>query len=434
MPAPSVLPGRANQRINRVSRLLFHWRAADLSLTPITGEAPTFVRATGGGMVADANGRLHDVAQYQPRFEMVDLDGDGVRETPGAVLEQQRTNRCLQSQDFGTAPWGLFSGTPTRVAAALVLGDLVLDLLGDDDAVVDETYFQDITVVGDGIKSFSFYVKAGTSQPAGGSLVKWRDTTVGDRLEATITWSAGVPSVTLGGVGTYLGSVALGSGAYRLLFETLAITAADINRLMVVPAKVPAETGTLYIGGVQAEDATFPSSYIKTTSAAATRNNDDTNYVIAFGQRDLTIWADAYVVEWLDRASVGADNIILCMLRDAAPNNYLALYRKAGMYEFLVSHKGAGSGAQNFAAALPAATRRLKVLVQYDHAGKTIRLDPGTGILGAAAAITDAHNANFTTLHLGGAQAASERATGLRVLALKVAAGLFTAAQMEEMF
>jgi hypothetical protein len=104
--APNTLPARAFQRTTRTSRLLFHWRAADYSLTPVTGETPTFVRASLGGYVRDALGLYRGAPQYAPRFESVGLSAvTGLYEVPGLLLEQTRTNILTYSRDCSNAAW-----------------------------------------------------------------------------------------------------------------------------------------------------------------------------------------------------------------------------------------------------------------------------------------------------------------------------------------
>lgn len=189
------------------------------------------------------------------------------------LIEGQRTNLVLRSENFGTT-WTA-NGSPTRSAAAHTASGVTLDLIGDDDAGAAESYSQNITFTGDAVKAVSVHMRAGTSPSASGNMVRLRDNTAAaDRLLATITWSGGVPSVVMS-TGTHLGTVLLAGGVYRFLFQSTSVTAANTNTLYCYGATTNVTTtGNVYAGGVQAENAPVPSSYIPTTSATVTRSAD----------------------------------------------------------------------------------------------------------------------------------------------------------------
>jgi hypothetical protein len=54
-------------------RSLFHWRASDLSLDSVTGQADTFTRAsTGSALAENEDGlRIYTAVHSQPRFHRV---------------------------------------------------------------------------------------------------------------------------------------------------------------------------------------------------------------------------------------------------------------------------------------------------------------------------------------------------------------------------
>jgi hypothetical protein len=90
MVAPSVLPGRAFQRVDRVSRCLVHWRASDLSINPLSGQVASFARASLAGSSQDQLGGLRKTVHSQPRFGFLDEDADGLYESPHLLLERSR--------------------------------------------------------------------------------------------------------------------------------------------------------------------------------------------------------------------------------------------------------------------------------------------------------------------------------------------------------
>ena len=254
------------------------WQRFEVSQTGVAGTSNPGIRIVTNADAVNARGAQVEIGSSAKSYlatttVAVGAYRDGNFESIGgeraALIEPAGKNLALQSEDFGTT-WTT-AGTPTRTAAAHTAAGVTLDLLGDDDGAAVEEYQQVVTFTGNAVKAISVYVKEGTDPPAAGSIVALRDTSAAaDRLSATYTWVAAVPSV-VAATGSYLGSQALKDGVYRLFFATTAVTAGNTNRIDVRPAGTSAETGNVYVGGVQAEDAPAPTSYIKTTTATVAR-------------------------------------------------------------------------------------------------------------------------------------------------------------------
>lgn len=285
---PTLFPTRAFRRTKeRASGLLLALGVDDLSSSLVTGQTLSLARAS-GRTVFDSTGRLCTLAHSQ-------LGWSSVYNTTGAVWEpvlmsdRAATNLCLQSENFGTT-W-VAIGTPTRTAAAASCGDLALDLIGDDAAGTLEGYSQVITFTTNATKAVSLFIKQGTSTS---SVIRVRDTTASaNRLLATVTWASGVPSVAMT-TGTNLGAVPCANGVYRLLFQTSSVTVANTNQIEVYPATTSAlavaNTGTLYVGGVQAQNWAWPQAYIKTTTTTATTVSDQFTTTFAAAPQDFTAY------------------------------------------------------------------------------------------------------------------------------------------------
>jgi hypothetical protein len=404
---------------------LFAWRARDESLTAMTGEAATFDRASSGTLF-DANGELVTVGNDLPRWNVVANSVTGLGE-PTLLIERGRTNICLQSEDFGTT-WAAV-GTPTRTPAALTIGDLVLDLIGDDAAGTLEGYSQDIPFTGDALKAVSLVLAAGTSTS---TVVRLRDTTAGaDRLLATITWAAGVPTVAMT-TGEKAGEpVALASGGYRVGFQTTSVTAANTNSLQVYPATdaalAVANTGTVYAGGVQAEDAPFPSSYLKTTTATVTRNGDSLTYPALWPLQDNETW---YVrlarPQWADLTTWGQDSYVAG--RGTSPPR-ITVYWTSGL---LVVELYDGTTGVNITAAMPGGTGGfIEFAAQWADVGTAgkVRIDTGAGY-GGYSATTGGFVNPTPTLVVGDAPNASGNQLSSGLTHVVIASGLQTLATM----
>ena len=192
------------------------------------------------------------------------------------LLEGARTNLCLQSEDFQTT-W-IAVGSPTQGTEHTAAG-LTLDLIGDDDGAALEYYYQDISFTASAVRSVSIFMKAGTAVDC---VVRLGDQDAAvNRLLAKISWSGGVPTVAMTtGVDLWAAGTSqlLKDGVYHFKFQTTSIVHTNRNRLYVYPATDEAldvtDTGTVYAGGVQAEDSLAPSSYIPTTTATVARAKD----------------------------------------------------------------------------------------------------------------------------------------------------------------
>lgn len=352
------------------------------------------------------------------------------------LLEGASTNLVLQSENFGTT-WTAI-GTPTRTAAAVpasVMG-VALDLIGDDDATALEGYFQPVTFTADGVKALSLCVKQGTSTS---SLVQLYDNTAAtSRMSAVLTWSSGVPSLAMTG-GTYYGAESLANGVYRLWFATAAVTAANVNRVYVYPATTlagaVANTGDIYAGGVQAENSTFPTSYIPTTTGTVTRGADSYSVPFTTPPQAMTLYTK--FVERGTATAAGNRRILqVGTITGSASDRDLQLRAVTGnVYQFIHENSDGSSPVSASAVALPAFgdTVELRAILNADG---SVQL--GQSINGAAEVTTTTSAAkalpatwSAQTLFLACSSAAGANAGFAAFLVpYKVALGVQTMDQM----
>jgi hypothetical protein len=288
---------------------------------PLDLEAPTFTRADGTtcATLIGPDGLRSKVPANRYRVEWMDLDKDGVFETPVLLIENTSQNLCLQSENFGTT-W-VNDNTTTRVAAAKTCGVTNLDLLGDTSATLVCDFRQDIAAGITARTALSMDVAQGSSVS---SQIALYDVTAANYIGiGVLTWAAGLPVLTpnngLAGTMAALGYDRLGNGVFRL-YWLLTNTAAHTIRVIVCPATDPAFTvasqGTLYCGGVQVEPD-FPTSYIPTTTVAVTRAADTITFPVGFGPGGL--W---YYVDMLEAGGLSAAG-----LRPIATIGTLATWR-----------------------------------------------------------------------------------------------------------
>lgn len=270
---------------------------------PVTvdGVLGTFARA-GKKTAVDCNGRVYTVPYGVPAHYHLYSAALSTWVPVGPLLERAGTNLVTSSEDHTGTGWSAI-GTPTRVANARRCGAVTLELIGDDAAGTLEGYSQTVAFTGDGTKGYTVFISQGSSAS---SVLRVRDTDASaDRLLCVITWSAGAPVLTFTAgaailtVGERLQD-ADGNRVYRLWLAPTGVVAANTNVLQVYPATDSAlavtGTGTLYIGGHMAEnDATAalrPSSYIPTTTLAASRVIDSLTFPWLRTPVDMTAYLD----------------------------------------------------------------------------------------------------------------------------------------------
>lgn len=305
----------------------------------------------------------------------------------GYLSEGARTNLCQRGEDF-TAVW-TDVGTPTLTAGTTTNGALSLSTVGDDSAAALEGKIQTITFTGDAVKAISLYVKKGTSTS---SVVRVRDTSApADRLLAAITWSGTTPVVTmttgtdLTGTPEQHGS----SGIYRLMFATSSVTAANTNSLQIYPATDAAlsvgNVGTIEVGGVQAEDAAFPSTLIRTPgSATVTRNADVWANAVITGMETVgTVMAEA---QTYSPDSVAANNILVAFAAGAV-GSPLFISGPVTM-DRIAMNDGATTVTKSGIAALNTGMRRVAAAWESDMAITGSGATVATGVFDGAMANT----------------------------------------------
>jgi hypothetical protein len=187
------------------------------------------------------------------------------------LLEPQRTNLCIRSEEFDTWTSAGASGTTvTANAIAAPDGTTTADLLTAGSTTARRE--RSVTFTGDGEKCVAVYLKAGTS--ARSSLAIHDTTASVNRVVIRVDWAGTLPSVAVSaGTGTVYPTEALANGWYRVLFSAAGVVAAQSNVIRVFPDALNG-TGTVYAWGAQAENAVVPSSYIKTEATTVTRSAD----------------------------------------------------------------------------------------------------------------------------------------------------------------
>lgn len=281
----------------------------------------TFSRATTGYRY-NQSGVLESMAINAPRFDY----NPATLEPRGLLLEEQRTNICLQSEDLSVSTaWqdpatASFAISTNQIAAPnnAVTADLFLNTTT---AVNRHTMNQGVNVANRGATyAWSFYVKAyaSTTTPVYLTAYLCNSFQGADRVGININPVNGVinGAAAVAGLASFVSSSSqsVGNGWYRItLVGSIGGTGAATIRMAFGVALTNAEknlvntytgdgTSGLYIWGVQLEQATFVTSYIPTTTAAVIRQPDiasmtGTNFSSWFNSSAGTFFMDAEMYE-----------------------------------------------------------------------------------------------------------------------------------------
>lgn len=212
----------------------------------------------------------------------IPLDHDPVTHEPkGVLVEEQRTNLCLYSQEINNAAsWTANGATGTANSLVAPDGTTTADTLTEDGTTGPHTRYQSISVTNGLTYTFSAYVKKGTRNwfafeiPAafGGAAV--------DR-DAYFNVDTGV----VGSKGASITSHSIrdvGNGWYRcIVTATAAATVTQPMHLCIGEADLDLVfagvngAAALYVWGVQLEAGSFATSYIPTAGSQVTRAADN---------------------------------------------------------------------------------------------------------------------------------------------------------------
>jgi len=231
------------------------------------GDIITFTRASTGTFF-NSSGVLTSAAIDAPRL---DYDPSTLA-AQGLLIEEARTNLCLQSEDWGSATWSKSGSTITANATAAPTGTTIADKLVEDTSTGTHITTQSISLGGSVDNSaYVISVFAKASERTRFQLF--------DNAQA----SSGITAFDLsnGTVVSGTGTItAVGNGWYRCSvfpLKSTSITSTLTIRLIstgTTTSYTGDGTSGIFLFGAQLEAGAFPTSYIPTTTTALTRSAD----------------------------------------------------------------------------------------------------------------------------------------------------------------
>jgi hypothetical protein len=217
---------------------------------------------------------------------------------PSILVEPQRTNLVLRSEEFDNVNWNKIASTITANSTTSPSGVQNADTLtGTSAALGVRRIVQGMTVLNATNYTTSIYAKKGTNNFV---QIFQLDVTFGPNAWANFDLNNGV----VGSVGSSVTATItdVGNGWYRCSMTALSILGGNTSTsiILVTSATSPrAEQNTLttsvFLWGAQLEAGAYPTSYIPTTSASVTRNADvieKTGISDLIGQTEGTMFVD----------------------------------------------------------------------------------------------------------------------------------------------
>jgi hypothetical protein len=256
----------------------------------------TFTRSSGGSYTG-ADGLIKYAGVNEARFDHDPTTGESL----GLLVEEQRANLLLRSEEFDDASWVKNATAVTANAATSPSGATTADALVEDTSTGVHNVLGFASCTSGAVYTFSVFVKTL------GALRNLRmfipGGVFGSSGNATFNLTAGNTAGTVGPITSQFVEQWPG-GWYRCGLTTNAATATSSGAFtfQLVNGAAGSYTGDgtsgIYLWGAQLEEGSFPTSYIPTTGAAATRAADvvsisGSNFSSWYRQDEGTFFVDA---------------------------------------------------------------------------------------------------------------------------------------------
>jgi hypothetical protein len=273
---------------------VYLWGAQLEQRSSVTAYTPTTTQA-----ITNYVPVLQTAANNVPRFDHNPVTGESL----GLLIEESRTNLLTYSDDFADAVW---TKSNVSITANIVIspdGMLSADLIVPDTSnVAHIIQYPNITANTTTTSTVSFFVKK-----AGYTTIHLRYgvQSTANRGQSDINLVTGAVT-NLQNVGTATGAACsatnIGNDWWRVAFSVNPNDAsATQTRLLIYPNVSAVYAGDgysgIYIWGAQLEAGAFPTSYIATGAAAATRSADaasmtGTNFSSWYRADEGTVYSD----------------------------------------------------------------------------------------------------------------------------------------------
>jgi len=283
------------------------------SVLPSSGVGDFSFTRSGSATRINAQGLIETVASGVSRLNYQMIDGV-VKGCPHHILEPQRTNLVTYSEDFNDASWIKTDSSVTSGFLSLN-GTLNADkLIPNTDNTPNHYIRKTVSISNLTDYSYSFFAKKGeynfvsTYLSALGGAYSWD-------LENGVVIFGSNAFIENYGNGWYRCGLNATSSSTSLSYRIYANKYSDRNISFQGDG-----TSGVYIWGAQLEESSYPTSYIKTTSAAVTRSAETAN-----GSGDAATFNNSEGVLMLETAALAdSSNFRNFSLSDGSTSNLIS--------------------------------------------------------------------------------------------------------------
>jgi len=252
----------------------------------------------------------------------------------GLLVEEARTNLLLQSEDLSTS-WTKVNTTVSSNAASAPDGTTTADKLITDSGIVSTSaHIRQTVSKAATATTYTLTVFAKTGDAGTGTLqlLAVDAATTGNSATSNFSTVSGTITVAANAQGTFTNASSaitpFANGWYRcnLTFTTGTETSINLRLYSRLPTTGDGTRGLL-IWGAQLEAAPFPTSYIPTTTATATRSADvasitGSNFSSWYRQDEGTVFGD-----FTRTASANTQHGRVFSFSDGTNTNLLEIYQ-----------------------------------------------------------------------------------------------------------